>query len=199
MHDIPELTLDVLEETGVFAAVPNQGDESDRRAWDMKMHLLGCVRAVVGYEPVPLPLREGKRLGMGNVVVVWATKGLFEELVGKVKEASELVGKRVGGGEGGFDGVGLSKDWLNATRTEFGPKGWDGLVGEVRECWSVEGDHFGIMKIPAVSILIMFQFMIDEENLEIVLIGCRLRRRVCWFNGPWRYFRGIFEYPGRST
>lgn len=44
--------------------------------------------------------------------------------------------------------VSEAKSWLFGTRSDYGPAGWDRLVGRDAECHVVTGNHFSIMKCP---------------------------------------------------
>jgi iterative type I PKS product template protein len=157
LENLPDLTLQILEETGIFARIPKTEDGIDDAAsLSMKSHLLGCVKSVVSYDPTPLP-----KYGRPNhVFIIWATQGLFEELTTKVKEASEMTVNE----KNLHDSVGLKKDWLTAKRSSFGPMGWDRLLGRC-DCHNVKGDHFSIMNRPGVRHII--PFCVQESSMLI--------------------------------
>ena len=103
---------------------------------------------------VPAPMDADRR--PGHTCLVWATKGLMERrLKGPAKIRGEEPDK-VGEENGPYVGnvmedadTGL-RSWFYAKRTEFGPNGWDRLVGEV-DIRTVDGDHFSIVRPPLVS------------------------------------------------
>lgn len=70
--------------------------------------------------------------------------GLPDQLSLKIKEAGDKIAEEQGLGK-----TEINQDWLTAERTEFGPKGWDQLLGHV-ECFHLDGDHFSIMMLPKV-------------------------------------------------
>jgi thioesterase domain-containing protein len=109
----------------VFAPLPSgQGIEE---------HLIQNFRALNKYHPVPM--KAGKYPKHGTVVV-WATKGM-----GNVKKEDfpDLP-----------DPLAIG-EWFCFDRTDFGPRGWDELVGPEVECLKIEGDHRSIMVPPDVS------------------------------------------------
>jgi thioesterase domain-containing protein len=108
-----------------------------------KQHLLASVRALGAYKPVPMhPDRRPQ-----NICLIWVKHGLFERLservaaaIEKAKDSKEDIGH--------LDDM---QNWFNAPRVDFGPNGWDRLLGDGAEYHVFEGDHFSIMNPPQVS------------------------------------------------
>lgn len=148
--DMPEPTVELMQETGIFIGIKRAGKEETEMPLSQKQHLLSCVKALRVYDPLPISAEKRPR----DVFMIWAKNGLFEKLGAKIKQVAEdeEAKSRDGGGDG--DSVGLKKDWLTAERTSFGPNGWDRLLGDDIECHAIEGDHFSIMNLPRVSVWI---------------------------------------------
>ncbi|KAI9833795.1 MAG: hypothetical protein M1819_003530 [Sarea resinae] len=154
---MPTPTIELMEQTGLFVGIKRAGKPDVPLPLGTKQHLVSCVKALKVYDPIPMS--PGHR--PGNVFIIWAKNGLFEELGNAVQQVSEQAaeaekksaedpyGKAEESGDG-EEKVGLSKDWLKAERTTFGPNGWDRLVGEV-ECVAIEGDHFSVMNPPRIT------------------------------------------------
>lgn len=141
MEGLPPLTLEILEETGIFVGIPTRGGGPDTpMPLGQKQHIVGCVQAASTYDPQPLPIHQRP----SHTYIIWSERGLFEQLSEKVKEASDQQ-------TGTSDKTGINRDWLTGTRTSFGPKGWDRLLGDC-ECHPTEGDHFSCMNQPRVRL-----------------------------------------------
>lgn len=141
MEGLPPLTLEVLEETGIFVGIPTRGGGPDTpMPLGQKQHIVGCVQAVITYDPLPLEPEQRP----AHTYIIWSERGLFEQLSEKVKEASDPDLRP------GIEKPGINRDWLVGKRTSFGPKGWNRLLGDC-ECHSTEGDHFSCMNLPRVS------------------------------------------------
>jgi thioesterase domain-containing protein len=136
---LPRITMEVCEETGMFMGMAKAGKKAPLTT-AQKLHVTGCVRAVADYEPLPIP--EGKR--PAHTFVIWSKFGLFDTLSFKVKEVGDKMAE-----EQGLAKSGISHDWLTGERKDFGPKGWDRLLGHV-ETFALDGDHFSIMLLPKV-------------------------------------------------
>jgi thioesterase domain-containing protein len=167
MHGLPEITIEVLEEMGIFVGTPMKDGGHQPMKTKQKKHILGCVKAVTKYDPIPLELEWYPH----HTVLLWSRRGMFEKLTGKLKEELELLGEK----EEGKEKTGINRDWLSGERTSFGPKGWDKLLG-VRgmECHAIDGDHFSIMNMPAVSFIptVLFRSnMISNDRRHLDQIG----------------------------
>lgn len=138
LDGLPAITLAVCEETGMF-----EGMGGRTLSHAEKLHVVGCVRAVSAYDPVPIAAAARPP----HVFVIWSRYGLFEKLSLRVREAGERMLEEDGGGK-----TGITHDWLTAERTSFGPQGWDRLLGPHIDCHQVDGDHFTIMMLPKVHI-----------------------------------------------
>ncbi|GAP89889.2 putative acyl transferase acyl hydrolase lysophospholipase [Rosellinia necatrix] len=105
----------------------------------LQAHFRGSMEVLRNYRPRQLPL-SGIRAAL-----VWAKDGVLETL-GEEAPASDRphIAKGSGGSNPG-------SDWVLSPRHDFGPNGWDLLLPEIEvECSVVKGDHFSIMKAPAV-------------------------------------------------
>ncbi|KAB5547340.1 beta-ketoacyl synthase domain-containing protein [Coniochaeta sp. 2T2.1] len=134
---IPRITVDICEETGMFLGFESTG-KKQKLTPEQKVHVTGCVRSAAEYEPEPIP-EPGRPT---HAYVIWSRFGMFDKLSLKVKEVGERIAE-----EQGLEKTGVNQDWLTAERTEFGPKGWDKLLGPV-ETFALDGDHFSIMMLP---------------------------------------------------
>ncbi|KAF1852234.1 uncharacterized protein K460DRAFT_374054 [Cucurbitaria berberidis CBS 394.84] len=140
MEGLPPLTLEVLEETGIFVGIPTRGGGPDTpMPLGQKQHITGCVQAASSYDPKPLTPAQRP----SHTYIIWSARGLFEQLSEKVKEASDQSSQS-------GTKTGINRDWLTGTRTSFDPKGWDKLLGDC-ECQPTEGDHFSCMNMPLIK------------------------------------------------
>lgn len=146
---MPEPTIELMEQTGVFIGIKRAGQAKETpMPLTTKQHLVSCVKALKVYDPIPM--LPGKR--PEHAFVIWAKDGTFE----KMSEAVDAAANKEVTDEPGAEGaVGLRKDWLTSQRTSFGPNGWDRLVGDGLECVAIDGDHFSIMNVPAVSLMLL--------------------------------------------
>ncbi|MCJ1313534.1 hypothetical protein MMC25_007213 [Agyrium rufum] len=160
LEDMPEPTLELMEQTGLFIGVKRAGKPDMPMAIETKQHLVSCVKELSQFEPVPM---EEKRRP-GKTVMIWARNGIFDELGGKIAEASALEAKKADGDS--EPEVGLKKDWLTAERKSYGPNGWDRLVGDI-ECHNIEGDHFSVMNLPRIKVTGSLMHKAVAEFLEM--------------------------------
>lgn len=111
-----------------------------------KLHLVQCVKALKVYDPEPIAITHWQI----RTVAIWAKDGVFEPtsetLIWKSRESVYDDGELLATGR-----VGLSRDWLTAKRSHFGPNGWEKLLGDQIRCIAVDGDHFSIMNPPRVG------------------------------------------------
>jgi iterative type I PKS product template protein len=141
MDGVISLSLELLEELGMFVGIPTRGGGPNTpMPRGQKNHIMGCVQAVISYEPKPLTPDQRPLC----TYIIWSERGMFEQLNDKVREISDQIVRP------GEEKVGINPDWLTGTRTSFGPKGWDRLLGDC-ECHKTEGDHFSCMNMPGVS------------------------------------------------
>lgn len=107
----------------VFAPLPD--------AQDLEKHLISNFRALNRYHPKPM--RPGKTPTHGTLVV-WAKKGMGNGL--KREDYADLP-----------DPLEIGT-WFCFDRTDFGPNGWEELVGDKIETVAIDGHHRSIMVPP---------------------------------------------------
>ncbi|KZL80200.1 polyketide synthase [Colletotrichum incanum] len=107
----------------VFAPLPDGAD--------LEAHLINNFRALNRYHPKPMvPSKRPKH----GTLIIWAKKGMGNGL--KREDFGDFP-----------DPLGLG-DWFCFDRTDFGPKGWEDLVGDQVECVAIDGHHRSIMVPP---------------------------------------------------
>ncbi|KAI0805157.1 hypothetical protein GGR55DRAFT_698536 [Xylaria sp. FL0064] len=112
--------------------IQKKGEEDATHA-----HFIGSMRMLGKYRPLPLP-----QPGL-HATLLWAKNGVLETL--------GQDGATTGDG-GSFSGANAASSWVLKPRQDYGLHGWDMLLPETSiQCRVVEGDHFSIMKIPAVA------------------------------------------------
>ncbi|KAI0906729.1 ketoacyl-synt-domain-containing protein [Ustulina deusta] len=105
----------------------------------LQTHFSGSMEILRKYRPRQLPV-SGIR-----TTLIWAKDGVLETLG---EEASASDRSRITKGAGDSNSA---SDWVLSSRHDFGPNGWDLLLPKIEvECSVVKGDHFSIMKAPAV-------------------------------------------------
>ncbi|KAG4435352.1 hypothetical protein IFR05_009175 [Cadophora sp. M221] len=132
---LPAPTLDILENAGLFDGMDKSGKGIPE---ETRQHFLASVRMLEHFEPVPL----AKDANIENVVAVWAKDGMLEGL-------SEE--KKIGVNLSDNDIANEARNWLFGVRSDYGPAGWDKLVGRKVECNMVSGNHFSVVKAPHVN------------------------------------------------
>ena len=146
---MPDPTIELMEQTGVFIGIKRAGQAKETpMPLSTKQHLVSCVKALKVYDPIPM--LRGRQ--PEHKFCIWAKDGTFE----KMSEGVEAAAKQELTEEPDPEGaVGLRKDWLTSQRTSFGPNGWDRLVGDGLDCVAIDGDHFSIMNVPAVCLILL--------------------------------------------
>ena len=152
---MPDPTIELMEQTGMFIGMKRAGQAKETpMPLTTKQHLVGCVKALKVYDPVPM--LQGQQ--PEHKFIIWAKEGVFEKMSEEVEAAAKVEWAEEPETEGW---VGLRKDWLTSPRTSFGPNGWDRLVGDGVDCVAIDGDHFSIMNVPAVCLTFLFAFEIE--------------------------------------
>ncbi|KAF2132453.1 putative polyketide synthase [Dothidotthia symphoricarpi CBS 119687] len=105
-------------------------DESKVPDW-LLSHFEASIKALTAYKPQPIP---AKYSGQGpRTLAIWARHG--------VCRYPDSPRPEVRGDEP------KSMNWLLNNRTDFGPNGWDKLLGNVViETMNLDGNHFTLMK-----------------------------------------------------
>lgn len=135
---LPEATMTVLEEAGVFSGL----DKSKKGISEAtRLHAVACVRCLGHFEPQPM--RPSGRLG--HVSVIWARDGVLDEVGEDAREKAER-GLMTGSER---EAARAAKDWLMGKR-DYGPAGWEELIGKEISCEVVAGNHFSMMKSPFI-------------------------------------------------
>lgn len=156
---MPNPTIELMEQTGVFIGIKRAGQAKETpMPLSTKQHLVGCVRALKVYDPIPMP----PGMTPEHKFIIWAKDGTFEKMS---EEVEAIANNEEPAGEGA---VGLRKDWLTSQRTSFGPNGWDRLVGDGIDCVAIDGDHFSIMNVPAVSSILLCIL----NSVAVLILGC---------------------------
>ncbi|KAI0147571.1 ketoacyl-synt-domain-containing protein [Xylariaceae sp. FL1272] len=132
-----ETSTQILKIASLISSCP--GDMSDRKQNDnqtVQRHFSGSLEILRQYRPSPIALR-GLR-----VTLVWANKGVLETMGKELKELGVFEQ---------MSSPASSSDWVLFPRNNYGPNGWNFLLpGNTIDCLVVDGDHFSIMKAPAV-------------------------------------------------
>ncbi|KAH6970569.1 hypothetical protein BKA56DRAFT_558919 [Ilyonectria sp. MPI-CAGE-AT-0026] len=132
---LPAPTLDILDKAGLFSGL----DKAGRGVPDStRKHFLASVRTLEHFHPAETP----RDAALGKVVIIWAKDGVLDRVVDEDKKRAVLSDEEI---------AGAARDWLVGKRSDFGPAGWDRLLGREVECRCVPGDHFSIVKAPLVS------------------------------------------------
>ncbi|KAI1311174.1 hypothetical protein F5Y03DRAFT_411036 [Xylaria venustula] len=102
----------------------------------MQAHFIGSMEMLAKYRPSPLCELDLR------ATLLWAKNGVLETLGQASVEAVH----------GYFSGANAAGSWILQPRQGYGPHGWDILLpGTKIQCRVVDGDHFSIMKTPAVA------------------------------------------------
>ncbi|KAL3471498.1 hypothetical protein BJX99DRAFT_263248 [Aspergillus californicus] len=144
-----EVTLDFLDKVGLTTGINRAGATlaaggmSDR----LKEHLASTIKSLMHYGARPMdPARRPEKS-----YLIWAEYGLAE-IIGEAafKDVAEMMGlKKDVEGNPMQDDTGLGS-WFYSRRNNFGPNGWDELLGHV-ECRTVKADHFSLVTPPAAN------------------------------------------------
>lgn len=140
-----DLTIELIEESGLVTGLTRAGQAASTVSRSTKQHLLQTVTALRVYQPVPLdPARRP-----AYTCLIWAKQGLKEREGINNQESDMTMEDEYFGNIMEDPNTGL-KSWFYAKRTNFGPNGWDKLVGDV-DIHTIDGDHFSIVVPPIVS------------------------------------------------
>ena len=142
-----ELTIELIEDSGLVTGLTRAGQAASTVSRSTKQHLLQTVTALRVYQPVAMdPARRP-----AHTCLIWAKQGLKErEGFGNQEESDMTVEDSPYFGNIMEDPNTGLKSWFYAKRTNFGPNGWDKLVGDV-DIHTIDGDHFSIVVPPEVS------------------------------------------------
>jgi iron transport multicopper oxidase len=142
---VPEPTMEVLENIGLFNALRKAGMQGDTFL-RTQQHLMQSIRALNKYDPEAISSDRRPE----NVSVIWGASGIFEQLGDRVTQATELACRE--GGPLNPEETNELQRWMTTPREDFGPNGWERLVGEDIQCYRTDGDHFSMMNPPLVCL-----------------------------------------------
>lgn len=146
-----EASVEFIEEAGIDTGLKRSCHPSSAPSYDLKQHLVSTVRALMHFKPTPME----PACRPNHTFLIWARRGLNETAGDglprfkkeKTPASSSLARE---GKSGAADATGLGFEaWFYGERSDFGPKGWEDLVGDV-ECHVMEADHFSMVVPPHV-------------------------------------------------
>lgn len=145
MPPLPMETVEILEAAGIYDTFKEHATAKRRSTVheDVQQHFRASIRALEAYSPKPLCgiTQDIKRVACR---AIWARHGVFELISQeKMHGIQKLYGDEV-------EHFNSMQDWLLVSKRDFGPHGWEELVGGKVECEVVDGHHFSIMRPPAV-------------------------------------------------
>ncbi|KAI0455324.1 hypothetical protein F5B21DRAFT_503379 [Xylaria acuta] len=131
---LPLETIDLLSELGVMDELKAKGSQASER---VRKHFKGSVNALKRYQAAPIPAGPGPK----TVLILWAEKGVWETTDGAVRSSYE----------DSATGRNAASDWIMDPRRAYGANGWDSLLpGANIHCETVAGNHFSMMRKPAI-------------------------------------------------
>ncbi|KAJ0418711.1 hypothetical protein BJY00DRAFT_175444 [Aspergillus carlsbadensis] len=142
-----EVTMDFLDKVGLTTGINRAGPALAGMSERLKQHLASTIKALMVYTARPMDpsLRPNK------TYIIWAEYGLAE-IIGDAafKDVASMMGlKEDVEGNPMEDDTGLGS-WFYSRRDNFGPNGWDKLLGPV-ECRTIRADHFSMVTPPAAN------------------------------------------------
>lgn len=144
-----EASVEFIEEAGIDTGLKRACHPSSGASYDLKQHLVSTVRALMHFKPTPMV----PACRPNHTFLIWARRGLNETAGDGPprfrKEKPHVSSLAREGRLGAATGLNF-ETWFYGERSDFGPKGWEDLVGEV-ECHVMEADHFSMVVPPHVS------------------------------------------------
>ncbi|KAI9037691.1 uncharacterized protein KD926_000107 [Aspergillus affinis] len=129
MSKVTAPTMEIIDQIGMLSGIERSYDDSSAQSRRLRQHMLSTVTCFSRMKPTSMaPDRRPDA-----TFIIWATKDIMPK--DKADHAAEL---------------GLHA-WFYPSPHEFGPNGWDALVGNKTEFFQIEGDHFSIMGHPEVG------------------------------------------------
>ncbi|KIW12212.1 hypothetical protein PV08_09488 [Exophiala spinifera] len=147
MPDGMEPTMELLDQVGLTVGIKRAGKAFGNFSDSLRQHLLSTVKQLMVYHAQPMP--EGRR--PLKTVVIWARKGMIDVIKEQNLEIPEWAEdvEHMDGNVMEDEGLGLVA-WFYGKRTNFGPNGWDKLLGEVEAHVVDDADHFSLVTPPVV-------------------------------------------------
>ena len=129
-------------------------------------HFDAAIKALDAYKPAPMIDDAGK--APNKTFAIWATDGVCG-MPGDVQLPLE-------------EGDPKSMRWLLENRSDFGSNGWDALldVGKMRFA-TVGGNHFTMMRQPAVSLILFFSLSVIGRRFTCCRFMFRYTNCYCLF------------------
>ena len=131
--------MKLLEEAGLFMGPTRAGQAISSLSEVIKQHLLQTVKALMVYKSIAMDsIRKP-----AHTCLIWTKKG---ERANEWREGAR-------DGRRGFPLLSNAmeypytelRSWSNAKWIDFGPNGWDKLVGDVDIHHTIDGDHYSIV------------------------------------------------------
>lgn len=137
LEPLPSKLLHFMESKGLLAS---QNNSAAPPPW-LIPHFEASVRNLASYKPVPMDPRKAPKTS-----IIWAREGLYQN--------PNDDGKRFPRSEDEPSSIAFLLD----DRKDFGSHGWGELLGEENiTCVSTKGNHFTMIREPAVSSHFTFQ------------------------------------------
>ncbi|KAI0476858.1 hypothetical protein F4859DRAFT_514189 [Xylaria cf. heliscus] len=134
---LPLETIDLLSELGVMDELKTKKSQAGDR---VRKHFQGSVNALRQYQAAAIPAG----LGPKAVLILWAEKGVWET-IGDAAQSSRSSH------EDNATGRNAASDWIMDPRLTYDANGWDSLLpGASIQCQTVAGNHFSMMRKPAI-------------------------------------------------
>ncbi|KAI0024609.1 hypothetical protein F4780DRAFT_775556 [Xylariomycetidae sp. FL0641] len=134
---LPPLPLETIKLLEDLKAFDGMDSGSSRIRESVRQHFEGSVNALRQYHPSSIPNDRAPK----TVSILWAEKGVWESV--------EDAASRKQSTQASQD---ATSDWIMDPRRTFGPNGWDSLLpGAHMTCETVEGNHFSLMRKPAIA------------------------------------------------
>jgi iterative type I PKS product template protein len=121
-------TFELVEQIGMLAGIDRATPGISPQSLERKKHMFNTVRCFSKLDPTPM----APGYQPDATFVIWATENSC------LKNRNTMSGSNLDA-------------WFYLSEHDFGPNGWDFLVGDKVECFQVQGDHFSIMNTPRVS------------------------------------------------
>lgn len=132
IEPLPSELLHFIESKGLLVSKSN----SKKPPWWLVPHFEATIRNLAGYKPVPMDPRKAPK-----TLIVWAREGLYQN--------PDDDGRRFPRSEDERSSIAFLLD----DREDFGSNGWGELLGEENiTCVSTKGNHFTIIREPAVNL-----------------------------------------------